>query len=145
MAAHSSILAWKIPWAEEPGGLQSMESQRVRHDWVTDQRAHESFDFVTWEMARDFGEGGARKEGKNCSSLSDPVWIFMIKGTGAKGGPNPLKETLWVSGNTCLLWEGLCYDFHGPQILVSSWTPSSMKMLEIIFYSNRYEYINIKY
>ena len=32
MATHSSILAWKIPWAEEPGGLQSMESQRVRHD-----------------------------------------------------------------------------------------------------------------
>ena len=32
MAAHSSILAWKIPWTEEPGGLQSMESQRVRHN-----------------------------------------------------------------------------------------------------------------
>ena len=29
MAAHSSILAWEIPWTEEPGGLQSMESQRV--------------------------------------------------------------------------------------------------------------------
>ena len=32
MATHSSILAWKIPWTEEPGRLQSMESQRVRHD-----------------------------------------------------------------------------------------------------------------
>ena len=32
MATHSSILAQKIPWAEEPGGLQSMESQRVRHN-----------------------------------------------------------------------------------------------------------------
>ena len=32
MAAHSSILAWKIPWVEEPGGLQSMRSQGVRHD-----------------------------------------------------------------------------------------------------------------
>ena len=32
MAAHSSILAWKTPWTEEPGGLQSMGSQRVRHD-----------------------------------------------------------------------------------------------------------------
>ena len=32
MATHSSILAWKIPWAEEPGKLQSMGSQRVRHD-----------------------------------------------------------------------------------------------------------------
>ena len=32
MATHSSILAWKIPWMEEPGRLQSMGSQRVRHD-----------------------------------------------------------------------------------------------------------------
>ena len=31
MAAHSSILTWKIPWTEEPGGLQSLGSQRVRH------------------------------------------------------------------------------------------------------------------
>ena len=32
MATHSSILAWKTPWTEKPGGLQSMELQRVRHD-----------------------------------------------------------------------------------------------------------------
>ena len=32
MATHSSILAWRIPWAEESGRLQSMRSQRVRHD-----------------------------------------------------------------------------------------------------------------
>ena len=32
MAAHSSVLAWKIPWTEEPGGLQSIGSQRVRHN-----------------------------------------------------------------------------------------------------------------
>ena len=32
MATHSSIYAWKIPWTEEPGGLQSMGSQRVGHD-----------------------------------------------------------------------------------------------------------------
>ena len=35
MATHSNILAWRIPWTEEPGGLQSMESQRVGHSWVT--------------------------------------------------------------------------------------------------------------
>ena len=34
-ATHSSILAWKIPWTEEPGGLQSMGSQRVGHDCAT--------------------------------------------------------------------------------------------------------------
>ena len=35
MATHSSTLAWKIPWTEEPGRLQSVGSQRVEHDWVT--------------------------------------------------------------------------------------------------------------
>ena len=35
MVSHSSILAWKIPWMEEPGKLKSMGSQRVRHDWAT--------------------------------------------------------------------------------------------------------------
>ena len=34
MATHSSILAWRIPWTEEPGGLQSMGSQRAGHDWA---------------------------------------------------------------------------------------------------------------
>ena len=33
MATHSNISAWRIPWTEEPGGLQSVGSQRVRHDW----------------------------------------------------------------------------------------------------------------
>ena len=33
MATHSSILAWRIPWTGDPRGLQSMRSQRVRHDW----------------------------------------------------------------------------------------------------------------
>ena len=33
MAAHSSILAWRIPWTEEHGGLQSIESQSISHDW----------------------------------------------------------------------------------------------------------------
>ena len=37
MATHSSILAWKIPWTEEPNGLQSMGSQGVRQDLATEQ------------------------------------------------------------------------------------------------------------
>ena len=38
MVTHSSILAWEIPWTQEPGGLQSMGSQRVRHSWATRQQ-----------------------------------------------------------------------------------------------------------
>ena len=40
MATHSSIPAWGIPWTEEPGRLQSMGSQKVRHDLITKQQKH---------------------------------------------------------------------------------------------------------
>ena len=46
MATHSSILAWRIPWTEEPGGLQSMGSQRVRYNWATNR--HNRIDTVLW-------------------------------------------------------------------------------------------------
>ena len=45
MAPHSSTLAWKIPWTEEPGGLQSMGSWRVGHDWATSLSL---FTFTRW-------------------------------------------------------------------------------------------------
>ena len=44
MATHSSILAWEIPWTGEPGGLQSLGSQKVGHYWVTN--------IHTWELER---------------------------------------------------------------------------------------------
>ena len=45
MAPHSSTLAWKIPWMEEPGRLQSMGSLRVRHNWATSLSL---FTFMHW-------------------------------------------------------------------------------------------------
>ena len=45
MAPHSGTLAWKIPWTEEPGGLQSMGSLRIRHDWATSLSL---FTFMHW-------------------------------------------------------------------------------------------------
>ena len=45
MAPHSSTLAWKIPWTEEPGRLQSMGSRRVRHDWASSLSL---FTFLHW-------------------------------------------------------------------------------------------------
>ena len=45
MAPHSSTLAWKIPWTEEPGRLQSMGSRRVGHDWAT---SLSFFTFMHW-------------------------------------------------------------------------------------------------
>ena len=51
MATHSSILVWEIPWTEEPGGPQSMGSQRAGHDLVTKQNNHHhqfSQDICPW-------------------------------------------------------------------------------------------------
>ena len=66
MAPHSSILAWKIPWTEEPGGLQSMGSLRVRHNWATDttERLHFHFSLSC------IGEGNGNP--LQCSCLENP-------------------------------------------------------------------------
>ena len=75
MATHSSILDWRIPWTEEPGGLQSMGSQRVRHDGVlmpTDS-------FTTFIYIKNlFGFGEAHESG-----LIDGRSVFQ---PGAEGG-----------------------------------------------------------
>ena len=42
-ATHSSTLAWRNPWTEEPGGLQSMGSHRIGHDWAAKQQKQEQF------------------------------------------------------------------------------------------------------
>ena len=56
MATHSSILAWEIPWTEEPGGLQSMGWRRVRHNSATNALTHftgkfyvPKHQFCSWE------------------------------------------------------------------------------------------------
>ena len=48
MAIHSRTIAWKIPWTEEPGRLQSMGSQRVRHDWATSFSLFFILSFAYW-------------------------------------------------------------------------------------------------
>ena len=48
MATHSSALAWRIPWTEEPSGLQSVGCKRVRHEWATKQQLQQS----KWEQGR---------------------------------------------------------------------------------------------
>ena len=53
MATHSSTLAWKISWMGEPGGLQSMGLQRVRHDWVTSLSFFLSY-YISNRMSKSF-------------------------------------------------------------------------------------------
>ena len=70
MATHSSTLAWKIPWMEEPGRLQSMGSLRVRHDWATSLSLF-TFHFHALE----------KEMATHCSVLA-----WRIPGTGEPGG-----------------------------------------------------------
>ena len=65
MATHSSILAWRIPWTEEPGGLQSMGSQRVGHEWVTILTyTYNNRDYLSLE------------EGRKCWNFSVAYWYL---------------------------------------------------------------------
>ena len=67
MATHSSILAWKIPWTEEPGRLHSTGSQRVGHDWVTS---------LTHSLFKGRGLGRERKLDWNFS-WELPIMYFL--------------------------------------------------------------------
>ena len=62
MTLHSSTLAWKIPWVEEPGGLQSMGLQRVRHDFTLTFTFH--FHALEKEMATHSSVLARRKQGR---------------------------------------------------------------------------------
>ena len=75
MATHSSILAWKITWTEEPGGLQSVESQRAGHDWLTS--FFFSFHVSNIKNAKGNGEklGGSEKR-KKCNIFLSTYYIL---------------------------------------------------------------------
>ena len=72
MATHSSTLAWKIPWMEQPGRLQSMGSLRVRHDWATSLSL---FTFKHWRR---------KWQPLQCSCLENPrdegAWWAAVYG-----------------------------------------------------------------
>ena len=65
MATHSSILAWEIPWTEEPGGLQSMGSQRVGHGLETKQQQQKCYISIP--------AAAAAKSLQSCPTLCNPI------------------------------------------------------------------------
>ena len=73
MAPHSSTLAWKIPWTEEPGGLQSMGSLRVAHDWATSLSL---FTFLHWRRKWHEMEGNGMKT--DLFPSCGHCWVFQI-------------------------------------------------------------------
>ena len=97
MATHSGTLAWKIPWKEKPGRLQSMESQRVGHDWAT-------------SLSR-IGEGNGNPV--QCSCLENPrdggAWWAAVYGV-----PPSRTRLKWLSSSSSNLSCGCGRDMPLP-------------------------------
>ena len=81
MATHSSILAWRIPWTEEPGGLQYIRMQRVGHDWSDLVCTHR------WWVGFERGKTACRRV-----YLYTYVGAFRIMFTGVRLAPTGLSE-----------------------------------------------------
>ena len=130
MAIHSSILAWEIQWTEEPWGLQSMESQRVRHNTATKQQQHGNtgryIDFMACVSAKSL---------QSCLTLCNPVdnsppgstvygflqarileWVTMP----SSGESSLSRDQTHVSGiaggffTTSTIWEA--HRLYGPKL-----------------------------
>ena len=93
MAPHSSTLAWKIPWTEGPGGLQSMGSWRVGHDWATSL------------SLSCMGEGNGNP--LQCSYLENPrdggAWWAAVYGV-AQSRTRLKRLSSSSSSIKCILW-----------------------------------------
>ena len=111
MAPHSSTLAWKIPWMEEPGRLQSMGSLRVRHDWATSLWL---FSFMHWRRkwqptpvflpGENQGRGslvGCRLCGRTESDTTEAtqqqpdmnqLWVYMCPPSWTLLPPHPIPQ-----------------------------------------------------
>ena len=125
MATHSSILAWKISWTEESGGLQSMGLQRVGHNCVADTftfhsvlpNPHGTEDAGGWVL----GEGGPETgfTGSQESSYEEHLWKMQGKAEGraATRRPTPALTTStgarsW-DGHPALVQTGPCQSLAG--------------------------------
>ena len=95
MAAHSSIPVWKIPWAEEPGRLQSVESQRIRHDWAHEcTKIHRIVHFkIVWILSQ-FKIEKKEEEEKERSGKFSLITIRTQVETGL----------VWVNGSQMGMW-----------------------------------------
>ena len=121
MATHSSILAWKIPWMEEPDRLQSIRSQRVRHDWETSP--------VSGVGRRGFPGGSDGKE-----SICNAGDLGSTPGLGrspAGGHGNPLQYSCLESPVDRAAWRatvhGVTESDTPERISTASWGGNSGK------------------
>ena len=146
MAPHSSTLAWKLPWMEEPGRLQSMGSRRVGHDWATClslftfmhwRRKWQPTPVLAWRIAGTVEPGGlpsmgSHRVGHDWSNLAAAAVVQTIKNLPA------MQETKVQSlGWEDALEKGLATHssvlvFHGQRSLAgySPWGHKELDMKE---------------
>ena len=107
MAPHSSTLAWKIPWMEEPGRLQSMGSRRVGHDWATSLSL---FTFMhwrrKWQPTPVFLPGESQDGGAWWAAVYGVAQSrTLLKCLSTSSSSCPVRPTL---GSGCPLWDPAC-------------------------------------
>ena len=95
MATHSNILAWRIPWTEEPGGLQSMESQRVRYDQVTFKSKWAGYSHQAHQRATAWHSKLTSASHASCSGAEAPHSSVSVRVPGRHR-----------SGTSTRIWEG---------------------------------------
>ena len=78
-ATHSSILAWRIPWTEEPGGLQSMGLQRVGYDWVTKHSTATLYMFPVYNIKYILTAWNYYMTSRNTQSWNRPKNVCQFK------------------------------------------------------------------
>ena len=116
MAPHSSTLAWKIPWTEEPGRLRSIGSQRVGHDWVTSLSI---FTFMCWRRKWQPTPVFLPRESQGQGSLvgcrlwghTESTWLKWLSSSISK---DFYKRVFQDKNIGCSLrpWEGLIYEAY---------------------------------
>ena len=125
MVTHSSILAWKIPWAEEPGRLQSMGLQRVGHDWATSLSLS--------RVRSSWGGGAAHYKAAPVIRASDQMVnrTFIHPGWVSKDAlPSPVSHHTGLSPSLFqLLWSKTLFLFG-----ISSSTPNHKLFLGHVGY-----------
>ena len=114
MATHSSILSWRIPWTKEPGGLQSMGSQRVRLDWATNTHRHRIKWRLSWRLS-------GRKSGCNAG---DSGSIPTLGRSPGGGHGNPLQHSCLETPLDSGAWRALTHE------AAQSWRTEPVRMIK---------------
>ena len=125
MATHSRILAWEIPWTEEPGRLQSTGSQRVGHDWAIKTTTQISFNCNLWFVSGD-------PLTKSVTSLPR-TWVSSHFLRGPSGHPPPKGLPRLSPPSTCGFYRQGCPGTRTREWWNSAWNAAWETLHEILY------------